>query len=82
MDIRNTLSVGEDFLPMLADCKERKVKAEMILDRNGLERAEGFVKNILNQSADPAIELEDGTVIQLKTIVAVNGLFLPSYSEC
>lgn len=82
MDIRNTLSVGEDFLPVLADCKAGKVKAEMIIDRNGLERAEGFLKNVYYQDSDPFIELEDGTIIQVKTIVAVNGLFLPSYSEC
>jgi len=82
MDIRNTLSVGEDFLPILTDCQERKVKVEMIVDRNGLERAEGFLKNICPHSPDPFIELEHGMIVQLTAIVAVNGLFLPSYSEC
>ena len=32
MDVRTTLSVNESFMEMLADCKNRGAKAEMILD--------------------------------------------------
>lgn len=82
MDIRVTVAVHEDFLPILADCKEKGKKAELILDRNGLERAEGLVKEVYPQQPDPYFELENGTVIRLKELVAVNGLFLPPYAEC
>ncbi|ACT93458.1 hypothetical protein Dfer_2236 [Dyadobacter fermentans DSM 18053] len=82
MDIRETLSMNENFLKILTGCKERNAKAEMIIDQNGLERAEGLIREIYPQSDEPYLELEDGTVIVLKTLVAVNGVFLPSYSEC
>lgn len=82
MDIRQTLSIDENFLGILLDCKQRNAKAEMILDINGLERAEGLIDEIHPQGQQPHLVFQDGTIILLKTIVAVNGVFLSAYSEC
>jgi hypothetical protein len=82
MDLRTTLSVNESFIEMLTDIKNRGAKAEMILDINGLERAEGVIKEIYPDGPNPYIELQDGRTIVEKTIAALNGLFRPEYSGC
>lgn len=82
MDLRTTLSVNESFIEMLTDIKNRGAKAEMILDINGLERAEGVIKEIHADDPKPYIELQDGRKIEEKTIAALNGLFRPEYSGC
>ena len=82
MDLRTTLSVNESFMEMLTDIKNRGAKAEMILDINGLERAEGIIKEIYPNDPKPYIELQDGRKIVEKTIAALNGLFRPEYAGC
>ena len=82
MDLRTTLSVNESFMEMLIDCKNREAKLEMILDINGLERAEGVIKDIYPNDPAPYIELQDGRKIVEKTIIALNGMFRPEYAGC
>lgn len=82
MDLRTTLSVNESFMEMLMDCKNRGAKVEMILDINGLERADGIIKQIYPDDSTPYLELQDGRVIVEKTIIALNGIFRPEYSGC
>ncbi|WP_056279755.1 hypothetical protein [Dyadobacter sp. Leaf189] len=82
MDLRTTLSVNESFMEMLTDIKNRGAKAEMILDINGLERAEGVIEEIHADDPNPYIVLRDGTKIVEKTIAALNGMFRPEYSGC
>ena len=82
MDLRTTLSVNESFMEMLIDCKNRGAKTEMILDINGLERAEGIIKEIYPDDPKPYIELQDGRKIVEKTIAALNVLFRPEYAGC
>ncbi|WP_026629257.1 hypothetical protein [Dyadobacter alkalitolerans] len=82
MDVRTTLSVNESFMTMLTDIKNRGAKAEMILDINGLERAQGVIQEIHADDPNPYIELTDGTKIVEKTIAALNGIFRPEYSGC
>lgn len=82
MDLRKTLSVNESFVEMLMDCKNREAKAEMILDINGLERAEGIIKQIYPDDSNPYVELQDGRKIAEKTIIALNGIFRPEYAGC
>ncbi|MCF2495415.1 MULTISPECIES: hypothetical protein [Dyadobacter] len=82
MDVRTTLSVNESFMEMLTDIKNRGAKAEMILDINGLERAQGVIQEIHADDPNPYIELTDGTKIAEKTIAALNGIFRPEYSGC
>jgi hypothetical protein len=54
----------------------------MLLDNNGLIRAEGLIKSINVEAAEPYIEMHGGLRIVLATITAVNGIFVASYSEC
>ncbi|KQS32901.1 hypothetical protein ASG33_02015 [Dyadobacter sp. Leaf189] len=69
-------------MEMLTDIKNRGAKAEMILDINGLERAEGVIEEIHADDPNPYIVLRDGTKIVEKTIAALNGMFRPEYSGC
>lgn len=78
MDCRITIGPEENFPAMLKHCMEENIKAEMLLDINGLERAGGYVKSLSNEK----VVLEDGRQIELKFIVAVNGIFAESYSGC
>ena len=82
MDLRTTLSVNESFMEMLIDCKNRGAKAEMILDINGLERAEGIIQQIYPDDPNPYLELQEGRTIVEKTIIAINGVFRPEYAGC
>jgi hypothetical protein len=82
MNLRTTLSVNETFLEMLMDCKKRGAKAEMILDIDGLERAEGVILHIYTDAPNPYIELENGRTIVEKTIIALNGIFRLEYAGC
>ena len=83
MDIRTTLSVNENFMEMLLDCKDREVKAEMILDStNGLVRIEGFIREIYPNDQNPYLNLQSGIKVLVKTIIALNGVFSPEFSEC
>ena len=67
---------------MLSNCMEAKTKVAMLLDNNGLIRAEGFIKSMEINIAQPYIEMQGGLKIVLGTITAVNGIFVASYSEC
>ncbi len=82
MDKRPTLITGQTFLKLLQQLQEEKTKASMLLDCNGLIRAEGIISNIILNDAQPHLELQSGLKIDLSTIVAVNGTFTPDYSEC
>jgi len=78
MDCRVTIGAKENFPDLLRRCMEENMKAEMLLDKNGLERAGGYVKSLDNEK----VILEDGQEIELQYIVAVNGIFAESYSGC
>ncbi|MCH5718233.1 hypothetical protein [Niabella hibiscisoli] len=82
MDIRNTLAINGDFCDILVDCQEHGSKIALLLDENGIVRKEGFIKEMVWDDPVPFIELKDGAKIELATILAVNGVFVPSYSEC
>lgn len=61
---------------------EAKTKVAMLLDNNGLVRAEGLIKSIVLNAEKPYMEMVGGLKIVLETITAVNDIFVPSYSEC
>lgn len=82
MDSRNTLKCNATFIDILSNCMEAKTKVAMLLDNNGLIRAEGLIKSIEINVAQPYIEMQGGLKIVLGTITAVNGIFVASYSEC
>jgi hypothetical protein len=82
MDIRNTLKCNATFIEILSNCMEAKTKVAMLLDNNGLIRAEGLIKAMKLNASQPYVELQSGLKIVLGTITAVNGIFIASYSEC
>jgi hypothetical protein len=82
MDCRVTLRKNENFLEVLNDSLSSRSKVNLLLDEGGISRAEGFIKLIHSDVFDPYIEFENETRINLKTIITVNGIFLPEYGEC
>jgi hypothetical protein len=82
MDIRNTLNRNASFFEILSNCMVNKGKVAMLLDNHGLVRAEGFIESINVEAAEPNIEMQGGLKIVMNTIIAVNGIFVASYSEC
>ncbi|ANE49270.1 hypothetical protein [Flavisolibacter tropicus] len=82
MDSRETLPVNATFMKHLAEAYQAGSKVHLLVDDEGLVRAEGFIKTIITDTANSIVELEGGMKIEVRKIVAVNGLFLPEYGEC
>jgi hypothetical protein len=82
MEHRSTLQSGENFLKLLRQLHEEGKNASMILDSNGLIRAEGIIAEVVSNAKRPYLTLTNGTKIDISSIAAVNGIFLPEYSEC
>mgnify|MGYP000951427518 CR=1 FL=1 len=82
MDERCTLPVNTEFTEiiklLIADGKH----ADFLIDVNGLERAAGTIVK-LNENTTPAfIELDNGLLIDVGSIIAINGLFTSDYTCC
>ena len=82
MDCRVTLRKNENFLETLYNSLSSGGKVNLLFDEGGISRAEGFIKSIHIDVPDPYIELVNEIKINLKTIIAVNGIFLQEYGEC
>lgn len=82
MDSRTTLKCNASFIDLLSNCMQTNTKVAMLLDNNGLIRAEGLIKTMEINATQPYIEMQGGLKIALDKITAVNGIFVASYSEC
>ena len=82
MDNRTTLKTGQSFLDLLLQLQKDNTKAAMLLDCKGLKREEGIISEVVMNDTQPYLKLQSGLKIVISTIVAVNGIFLPDYSEC
>lgn len=82
MESRMTLRKNQTFADILSLHKEKEDKVALLIDNNGLSRAEGKIKTMRMDVARPFIELDNDQHIELDTIVAVNGIFADPYSEC
>ena len=82
MDARDTLPTRTTFLELLNAAFQSGEKVHLLVDDNGLERAEGFIKAISANGENSVIELESGLKIELNKIAAANGIFLPEYATC
>ncbi|WP_143104023.1 hypothetical protein [Thermoflavifilum thermophilum] len=78
MDTRITVSDAKRFLPMLKDCFEKRLPVSLIVDDGGLCRAEGYI----DRMDDTCLILEDGQLIRIEKLAAVNGIFIDSYAQC
>lgn len=82
MDKRITLANNNDFIEMLRNCADNGEKVSLLLDENGLTRAEGLIKHMQLDSEQPYFEIENGQQIKCSSIVALNGIFLDDYAQC
>ncbi len=82
MDHRTTLYSNDSFVDILSNCMQAKTKVALLLDDDGLIRAEGFIKALHFHTLQPYIEMQSGLKIVFKTIKAVNGIFAHEFSEC
>jgi hypothetical protein len=82
MDIRQTLVVHATFIQMLNQLKESHHTAALLFDDQGLTREEGLISQIVEDEKGTLVQLDNGRLIPLHSIVAVNGVFLSDYSEC
>jgi hypothetical protein len=82
MDLRNTLAQDETFMVILNECFSKNTKVALILDNDGLEKMEGKIISIESNIKEPFFILDNGSLILEKSLIAVNGMFVPSYSEC
>lgn len=81
-DVRETLSVAETFYNIILSLYEKKEPANILYDDKGITRASGNIKELSEQIKSAYLILDNGTRINMSSIVAVNGTFAPDYSEC
>lgn len=81
MDTRITLNDKESFFQLLRELHGHSAKVSLLYDDNGLTRYEGLINHITGGS-EPVLQLEGGLEIPLPDLIAVNGIFVPEYSEC
>ena len=67
---------------MLEEAFAAGKKIYMLIDENGLQQVEGVITSIETTNGNFVINLDNGRQIPLKTIAALNGVFLPEYGEC
>ena len=82
MDMRETVVDQQSFLYMLQTLKEENKKVFLLYDEQGLTRAEGFITAFMPVDERAAVMLDNGMTIPVRSIVAVNGIFLSDYSTC
>ena len=82
MDSRITLQVDTTFLEILKSCLQQEAKVHLLIDENGLVRVEGLIDGIYKEASGAYIELKEGRRVEVRAIVAVNGIFRPEYGEC
>ena len=82
MDCRLTLKNDESFVEVLKAAQATAEQVHLLVDENGIERINGFVKSFIGEAPVHAIDIEGHGVVELAKIVAVNGTFASDYSEC
>ena len=82
MDQRITLKKNEKFDALLQQIKSANESARLLYDDNGMERAEGMIKELNLQAEKPFILLDNNHKIIIENILGVNGMFKDDYTEC
>ncbi|MBX3241171.1 MAG: hypothetical protein KIT80_16810 [Chitinophagaceae bacterium] len=75
MDDDCLIELPEDFRETLQLLFDSGSKVSLIVDNGGWERAEGFIQSVAFSDPQKSIVLDNGTVIDIAGIAAVNGLF-------
>lgn len=82
MDTRLTLNDKQSFFQLLKQLHADQAKVSLLYDNSGLTRCEGMINSILTGSLQPCLLIQDGSEIAVSSVIAVNGIFAPDYSEC
>ena len=82
MDTRITLNDKQSFIQLLKQLHAEGAKVSLLYDNNGLTRYEGMISSILTGASRPCLLMHDGLEIAVSSIIAVNGIFAPDYTEC
>ncbi|SDD68884.1 hypothetical protein [Niabella drilacis] len=75
MDYKCTLDNTDSFLDQLKACKEQHQKVSVLSDLGGWERAEGMIREIVHRESADYLVLDNGSILDIAKIVAVNGVF-------
>lgn len=75
MDYKCTLDSTDSFLEQLKAHQAANRKVSILSDIGGWERAEGMIREILEKEEGTFLVLDDGSVLNIAQIVAVNGVF-------
>ncbi|WP_018628266.1 hypothetical protein [Niabella aurantiaca] len=75
MDYKCTLDNTESFLDLLKGHRAANRKVSILSDIGGWERAEGMIREILEKQEGKFLVLDNGSVLDVAQIVAVNGVF-------
>ena len=82
MDCRVTIDKKTGFLKMLQEAFDSGKPVNMLLDDEGLSRANGTITSINTKDNTSIITLNGHTDISMDKLVAVNGIFSDDFSEC
>jgi hypothetical protein len=84
MDQRHVFNNNEELLTIVTSISIGKLRASLLVDKEGLTRFEGKITAIsaADSFENTAIVIEDRDIILLKEIVGINGVFRSDYSEC
>lgn len=82
MDVRDTIQKEQSFTEILWQQYHAMQPVNLLYDSNGITRGSGLIKRIFETGNVAYVELDEGPVISIHKIVAVNGMFADDYSEC
>jgi hypothetical protein len=84
MDQRQTFDNSAQLLAFVTTIADEKQTAFLLIDDEGLTRAEGIITSIngADDIENTSIVLNDRDTVILKEIIGIDGLFRSDYSEC
>lgn len=84
MDCRPNTVKPEVFYEILLAYMKQQRKIDLLIDRAGMERVSGVVKDISphNKILRTRVTMNDETGFNINQVIAVNGIFRDDFSEC
>jgi len=84
MDQRQTFNDNNELLSFITSVSNEKIKASLLIDKEGLMRVEGVITSIDKHDdiKNTSITIDDKDKVLLKEIIGINGMFRSDYSEC
>lgn len=84
MDQRQVFNNDKELLSFVTLISSEKLKAFLLVDKDGLTRVEGAITLISEKDdiENTSINIDNRDTFLLKEIVGINGVFRSDYSEC